>query len=85
MTPADVAEGSPASDMTTNESVHGPAMNNFQVAVLASQRARQLQNGARPRVDVADHKLLRLAVLEVMAGLVSWHVTESPGAAPAQL
>lgn len=47
----------------------------FCLAALAFLRARQLQNGARPRVEAADHKPCRLALLEVAAGLVSWDVT----------
>jgi DNA-directed RNA polymerase subunit K/omega len=42
---------------------------------LALQRAKQLQNGARPRVDPGSHKLLRVALLEVTAGMISWDVT----------
>jgi DNA-directed RNA polymerase subunit K/omega len=51
------------------------APDKFWLAAVAFLRARQLQNGARPRVDDGDHKPCRLAQLEVMAGLVSWEVT----------
>lgn len=47
----------------------------FHLAALTFQRARQLQNGARPRLDGAGHKVARIALLEVMAGMVSWDVT----------
>jgi DNA-directed RNA polymerase subunit K/omega len=55
------------------------AMNRFHVASVAFQRARQLHNGARPRVDdSARHKPTFLAVLEVWAQTVSWSMTEAP-------
>jgi DNA-directed RNA polymerase subunit K/omega len=47
---------------------------------LIFQRARQLQHGARPRVHKDGHKPIRLAQLEVMAGLVSWELAPEPGA-----
>jgi DNA-directed RNA polymerase omega subunit len=53
----------------------------FHLAALAFQRARQLQNGARPRVQAAGHKPTRLAQLEVMAGLISWDLIAEPGKA----
>ena len=51
-----------------------PLQNRFHVAALAFQRVRQLQYGARPRVDPAGHKPLRLALLEVLANTVSWTI-----------
>jgi DNA-directed RNA polymerase subunit K/omega len=50
-------------------------LNRFHVAALAFQRSTQLQNGARPRVDAAGHKPTRLALLEVMADMISWSGT----------
>ena len=49
--------------------------NKFSLVVLTSQRARQLQNGARPRVDPDGHKFPWVARREVMAGMISWDVT----------
>lgn len=50
-------------------------MSRFHIAALAFQRARQLHNGARPRVeDAAGHKSTRVALLEVMANTISWSV-----------
>jgi DNA-directed RNA polymerase subunit K/omega len=48
--------------------------NKFLSIVLAVQRATQLKNGARPRVDAGVHKLLWVAVREVQTGMVSWDV-----------
>jgi len=50
----------------------------FHAAVVAFQRARQLQNNARPRIESDGHKFHRLALMEVMAGTVSWSVEELP-------
>ena len=49
-----------------------PLQSKFHVAALVFQRVRQLENGARPRVDPAGHKSLHLALLEVLANTVSW-------------
>lgn len=56
-------------------------LDKFHLAALTFQRARQLKNGARPRVDAGSHKFPRVALLEVMGGLVSWSVVEkaAPG------
>jgi len=53
------------------------AESKFRLVTLTAQRAKQLQNGARPRVDGGDHKFLRVALLEVMAGTVSWSLAEA--------
>lgn len=52
--------------------------NKFRLVTLAFQRAKQLQNGARPRVEPGDHKSQRIAMLEVLAGAISWTLTEKP-------
>jgi len=57
--------------------------NKFRLVTLAFQRCKQLQNGARPRVDPGDHKSQRVAMLEVMAGMISWSLTELPLRKPA--
>jgi DNA-directed RNA polymerase omega subunit len=57
----------------------GEADNKFRLVVIALQRARQLQGGARPRVEnIGRHKFLWVALQEVMAGHVSWDVTPLP-------
>jgi DNA-directed RNA polymerase subunit K/omega len=57
-------------------------LSRFHVASLAFQRARQLKQGARPRVDAAGHKVVTLALLEVMADTVSFErlLTQVPKA-----
>lgn len=56
------------------ESVAGSTVDStrdkFYLATVTFQRARQLKQGARPRVDARGHTFVRTALLEVMAGLV---------------
>jgi len=52
----------------------------FRFITVAAQRAKQLQNGAKPRVEVKSRKATRVAIDEVLAGLVSWEVRDKPPA-----
>jgi DNA-directed RNA polymerase omega subunit len=55
----------------------------FRFITVAAQRAKQLQNGAKPRVDVRSRKPTRIAMQEVLAEAVSWDMKdEVPPAAP---
>jgi DNA-directed RNA polymerase subunit K/omega len=42
------------------------------LATVMFLRVAQLRAGARPRVDSAGHKLLRVALLEVTTGAIPW-------------
>jgi DNA-directed RNA polymerase subunit omega len=54
----------------------------FRFITVAAQRAKQLQAGAKPRVDTRSRKPTRIAVEETLAETVSWEVREEvPGAA----
>ena len=53
--------------------------NKFRLVVLAHQRAKQLQCGAKPRVDTGGHKFNWVAMREVTAGMISWDVAPKPG------
>ena len=55
----------------------GTDLSRFHIASLAFQRTRQLKQGARPRVEANGHKVCTLALLEVLADTVSWHLTEA--------
>ena len=57
----------------------------FRFITVAAQRAKQLQNGAKPRVDTRSRKPTRVAMQEVLAGAVSWEVSDQVPAAPAPL
>jgi len=61
---------------------NGLPMSPFHVAALAFQRARQLQAGARPRVESESRSPARLAVLEVLADAISWTVEPKAENAP---
>lgn len=50
--------------------------NKFRNVVVAHQRAQQLKNGARPRVETGAHKFLWVAMREVQEGLISWDSPE---------
>ncbi len=49
--------------------------NRFLLVVVASQRAVQIRDGSRPRVDPGSHKPSVLAVAEVLAGCVPYLVS----------
>ncbi|HET7293409.1 MAG TPA: DNA-directed RNA polymerase subunit omega [Vicinamibacteria bacterium] len=51
-----------------------PFHNRFHLAAVAFLRAKQLQAGARPRVEARGRKVVTLALLEVIADTISWHV-----------
>jgi DNA-directed RNA polymerase subunit K/omega len=52
---------------------------NLHLATVMFRRVAQLRAGARSRIDRVDHKDLRVAFLEVMAGAVpAWITTEAP-------
>jgi DNA-directed RNA polymerase omega subunit len=53
----------------------------FRFITVAAQRAKQLQAGAKPRIDIRSRKATRIAMHEVVAGAVSWELggPEAPG------
>ena len=46
----------------------------FRFITVASQRAKQLQNGSKPRVATHSRKSTRVAVEEALAGAISWEI-----------
>jgi DNA-directed RNA polymerase subunit omega len=48
----------------------------FRFITVAAQRAKQLQAGAKPRVDTRSRKPTRIAVEETIAETISWEVRE---------
>jgi DNA-directed RNA polymerase subunit omega len=48
----------------------------FRFITVAAQRAKQLQSGAKPRVDTDSRKSTRVAVEETIAGTISWEVRD---------
>lgn len=47
----------------------------YRLIILAAKRSKQLQRGARPRIDIdqAKHKPTRIALEEVIRGRVQFH------------
>ncbi|HVG29893.1 MAG TPA: DNA-directed RNA polymerase subunit omega [Pyrinomonadaceae bacterium] len=62
------------------ESVDGnPEMDSkYRLIIVAAQRSKQIQRGARPRVDmdIQRHKATRVALEEVQQGKIAFHFTE---------
>jgi DNA-directed RNA polymerase omega subunit len=48
----------------------------FRFITVAAQRAKQLQGGAKPRVETRSRKPTRVAVEETIAGTVSWEMRD---------
>ena len=50
----------------------------YRLIILAAKRSKQLQRGARPRIDMdtVKHKNTRIALEEVMRGRVNFTLTE---------
>ena len=55
-----------------------PLDSTYRLIIVAAQRSRQLQRGARPRVemDMLRHKPTRVALQEVRQGMVPYALTE---------
>ena len=51
----------------------------YRLIILAAKRSKQLQRGARPRIDIdtLKHKNTRIALEEVMRGRVNFTVTDN--------
>ncbi len=49
----------------------------YRLIILAAKRSKQLQRGARPRIDIdtLKHKNTRIALEEVMSGRVNFKLT----------
>jgi DNA-directed RNA polymerase subunit omega len=66
--------------------LHESVDSKFRFITVAAQRAKQLQAGAKPRVEAKSRKPTRVAMAEVVAGAISWEVrdedapVEVPGA-----
>jgi len=56
--------------------------NRFLVSSVAFLRAKQLQCGARPRLEAERHKPTHLALMEVLADTISWSVEDAVAKKP---
>jgi DNA-directed RNA polymerase omega subunit len=50
--------------------------NNFRKVLVAAQRARQLEKGARPLIEAANMKATHIALQEVESGLIGFDLIE---------
>lgn len=48
----------------------------FRFILVAAERAKQLQNGYAPKVDVKSPKSAHIAIQEAQQGLITWEVLE---------
>ena len=64
---AEITEETPAPEIDSK----------YRLIILAAKRSKQLQRGARPRIDIdaLKHKNTRIALEEVMQGRVNFSVT----------
>ena len=51
----------------------------YRLIILAAKRSKQLQRGARPRIDIdqTKHKPTRIALEEVIRGRVQFHFNDN--------
>lgn len=63
----------------TVEDTQAPEIDSkYRLIILAAKRSKQLQRGARPRIDIdaLKHKNTRVALEEVMRGRVNFKVNK---------
>jgi DNA-directed RNA polymerase omega subunit len=58
----------------------------YRLIILAAKRSKQLQRGARPRIDIdaTKHKPTRIALEEVIRGTVQFHFKSVDEKAPVE-
>ena len=64
-------------DATADETSAPEIDSKYRLIILAAKRSKQLQRGARPRIDIdaLKHKNTRIALEEVMQGRVNFSKT----------
>ena len=64
-------------DATADETPTPEIDSKYRLIILAAKRSKQLQRGARPRIDIdaLKHKNTRIALEEVMQGRVNFSKT----------
>ena len=59
-----------------NQNISDAFDSKFRFILVAAERAKQLQNGARPMLDLKSRKPAYIAIKETEADLVGWAVLE---------
>ena len=64
-------------DETTEQPQSQEIDSKYRLIILAAKRSKQLQRGARPRIDIdaVKHKPTRIALEEVIRGAIHFHTT----------
>lgn len=65
---------------STEEESNQPEMDSkYRLIIVAAKRSKQLQRGARPRIDIdpQKHKSTRIALEEVQQGKVNFEIIEA--------
>jgi DNA-directed RNA polymerase omega subunit len=72
-------------DESTEQTQSQEIDSKYRLIILAAKRSKQLQRGARPRIDIdpTKHKPTRIALEEVVQGKVLFHTTHDGDEAPA--
>ena len=67
-----------AEEQNEQEHVNPTLDSKYRLILVAAQRSKQLQKGARPRVemDAQRHKPTRIALEEVQRGFVNFSIVE---------
>jgi DNA-directed RNA polymerase subunit omega len=73
-------------DETTEQPQSPEIDSKYRLIILAAKRSKQLQRGARPRIEIdpAKHKPTRIALEEVVQGKVLFHTTHDGDEEPAK-
>jgi DNA-directed RNA polymerase subunit omega len=73
-------------DETTEQPQSPEIDSKYRLIILAAKRSKQLQRGARPRIEIdpAKHKPTRIALEEVVQGKVLFHTTQDGDEEPAK-
>ncbi len=59
----------------------------YRLIILAAKRSKQLQRGARPRIEIdpTKHKPTRIALEEVIQGKIPFHTKPDPSEVAAEV
>lgn len=73
-------------DESTEQTQSQEIDSKYRLIILAAKRSKQLQRGARPRIDIdpTKHKPTRIALEEVVQGKILFHTTHDGDEAPAK-
>lgn len=66
----------PTKELNETENLAPEIDSKYRLIILAAKRSKQLQRGARPRIDIdpIKHKPTRIALEEVVRGTIQFHV-----------